>query len=217
MAQPGSWALRSPPPSTILESTAAGTGLTRHRFSNTRGICRWRHHSRVCGLPDGICIWNSHQAHVSPSSPSLRAVARPPWPPTSPVKRAGGCRAPSAERAGGPISGLAPPAHLTCARLAPSTRMRHGTRNTGRFSKEMLFFGKFICRFMSEGVFFLNLSQRLDFRCPPTCSACLKSYLFVWLGQSKVKTHKFSLLRVLLSALSDMCHAGCDWAKNRSL
>lgn len=60
----------------------------------------------------------------------------------------------------------------------------------------MFSFGKFICRFMSEGMFFFK-PQPLgsDFRCPSAHPASLMCYLFVWVGQSKVKTHTLSSIK----------------------
>lgn len=59
-------------------------------------------------------------------------------------------------------------------------------------------------------VFFKPRPLGLDFRCPPTHSAALMSYLFVWVGQSKVKTHKLG------SAKRTFGHTPCgrDWTKN---
>lgn len=55
--------------------------------------------------------------------------------------------------------------------------------------KEMFFFGKFICRFMSEACFLKHSARRL-IQMIPDCSVSLKFCLFVWIGQPGARAHK---------------------------
>ena len=81
----------------------------------------------------------------------------------------------------------------------------------------MFFFGKFICRFMSDGVFFLSLSQRLDIRCPLTAQCLSSSICLFGLASQELAHTNPAPFRVSLSALSDTRRTGCDWVKTAPL
>jgi hypothetical protein len=69
-------------------------------------------------------------------------------------------------------------------------RMRTERRPRAGLKKVDAFLWKVYLKIYVQGCVFLNLSQRLDFRYPPPDSACLKSCLFVWIGQSEARINK---------------------------